>query len=223
MCKCSNVCKIVAPPPSSEPAGSQGGKQGGLGADSAPHCCTAANSQLCTENTIRGRLYKSSSAFPLVPDKAGNSIHQKYATYVLFPVTKVIFFYISEEKNMIVQVLICLTSQYMGSQKYSIFDSDWPLFLAWMPHMAAVSLTIASILWSGLRSWLDFINKNGWTELSQNLQWDNTEVDVHLTLVTMQTDLHVVRNVGESRHGGMPTTGGWRIIVPSLHSCPSPP
>ena len=51
----------------------------------------------------------------------------------------------------------------------------------------------------------------------------HTEVEVHLTLVTMQTDLHVVRNVDESRHGGMPTTGGWRIIVPSLHSCPSPP
>ena len=133
------------------------------------------------------------------------------------------FFYISEEKNMIVQVLICLASQYMGTQKYSIFDSDWPLFLAWMPHMAALSLTIASILWSGLRSWVDFINKNGWAELSQNLQRDNTEVDVHLTLATMQTDLHVVRNVDESRDGGMPTTGGWRIIVPSLHSCPSPP
>ena len=36
--------------------------------------------------------------------------------------------------------------------------------------------------------------------------------------------VHVVRNVGVVR-AGIPTTGGgqWRIIVPSLHSCPSPP
>ena len=132
MCKCSNVCKIFAPPPLpvSQPAPRAVNRE--ASELIAPHTVVLRQIVNCSKKTMHNTRQiiqicstPSSSAFPLVPDKAGNvKFHpSEICVPVLFPVTKVIFLTF-QKKNMIVQVLICLTSQYMGSQKYSIFDSD---------------------------------------------------------------------------------------------------